>query len=462
MAEKAAGAVVANQPDEEEDRDQPQNLGRSRERDPFADAFKAAEKQLAGDTKPAKPKKPAAKDDDGDEEDEPAPAKKKPQQKPAKAKEEAPDDDEDEGEDDPAPRRRSGEAAKSAKPSDDRAAAGDEKKPEAKPKEPLKAKDWWSNERRSSFAYQPRHVQEAWLDEAPAPNQNWPTEVQEVFARQPREAQEAMLGINQEITRGYTEKFQALAAERKLAEGIRAVPTPEQRTMMQQRGLNEVQTFTALMRLQEQSARDPVGYVRDFIMRNKIDPRTVLGNEAGGGENSQGNPPRADIRSDPAFRSLQAELNAIKAERMEEVRRRDEENDRKLSGELSGVLAETDEDGNPAYPYARLLQAQMAHILTTNPEQFDSMGVRDRFVTAYQLALKEFPELLPPPKAAKPTRADERDDEDPAEPDEGDEDEAKLKKAATKKSRRPAAASHDRGDPFDVAFRKAEKRLGQR
>ena len=58
--------------------------------------------------------------------------------------------------------------------------------------------------------------------------------------------------------------------------------------------------------------------------------------------------------------------------------------------------------------------------------------------------------------------ADDRDDEDQADPDDEDEEAEKLKRAATKKSKRPTAASQDRGDPFDRAFRKAEKRLGQR
>jgi hypothetical protein len=477
MTEKPAGAVAENQHDDGDDEDR-RDLGRSRERDPFAAAFKKAEKQLSGPEKAPK-SKPKAKaavaddddDDDDDQGDRHVPAKKKPQVKaPAKkpVRDEAEDedddlDDDDEGDDEPKSRR-NGEAARSGEKrggADKGKEDGD--KPESKAKEPLKPKDWWSQDRRRSFPYQQREVQETWLAEAPAAPEHWPEESKALFAKQPREAQEVMMTIHQSMARGYDEKFTALATERKLAEAVKQVPNETQRAFMQKRGLNEAQVFSALMRLQDQSQRDPVGYIRDFIMRNKLDPRSVLGKSDGaGGEGGDGEQPRqADVESHPAYRTLKQEVEAMKAAQMEDARRRDEEADRRISSEMSAVLAETDEGGNPAYPYARLLQAEMARILTADPERFDALSTRDRFVTAYQLALEGFPEIPAPQKAAKRKQADEPDEADTVDPDE-DEEEERLSRARTKKSKRPAAASRDRGDPFDRAFRKAEKQTGQR
>lgn len=457
MADDLSGAAATGQADDGEQGEERRDLGRSREKDPFAAAFKAAEKQLAGDEdKPAPKAKTKPKPEKGgkDEGDDVPPAKKKPA--PAAKEPDADDDDDEDGADEEErPQRRSQEAAKSG----DKTADG-EKRPAEKSKD-LKPKSWWSHDRRNSFAYQPRHVQEAWLDEAPAPPANWPEEARTRFAAVPRDAQEVLLDLHQSMARGYDEKFSALASERKMAETIRSIPTPEQRHLMQQRGLDEVKTFSALMKAQEASMKDPVGYVRDFIMKNKIDPRHILGSEGGAGGDGAGSPaPQADIRSHPVVQALQAEVSAMKAAQMEEARRRDKENDRRIEAEMSGVLAEKDEGGDPAYPYVRVLAATMAQILSADPEKYDSMGTRDRFVTAYQLALEVFPELQPTPKAAKAHQSDEPD-ESAAEPDDEDEEE-KLRRAATKKSRRPAAASRERGDPFDAAFRKAEKKLGQR
>lgn len=471
MTDRPASAAPANGADDDHEDDQPAPRRAKKGEDAkFLAAFEAAEKALGGNDKPKAKSKPKAKveddddDDDEDEDEKPArPAKKKPA-KPSK-KEVADDDDEDdEDDDDFVARNRQSESGKQPKDGEKKPAKAAEKPAEKDKdgKEPLKPKGWWSHERRSSFNYQPRHVQEQWLEEAPAPNAHWPEEFKERFASVPREAQEILLEQSQSLERGFNEKFQALNAERKLAETIKSAITPQQRQMMQQRGLDEGRTFQALMHLQEQSMRDPVGYARDFIMRNKLDPRAILGNAGGeGGENGQNPAPAADIASHPTVRALQAEVQAMKAAQMEDARRRDEENDRKIETDMSGVLAETDDEGNPAYPYARLLAAPMAQILLADPAKYDAMGVRERFVTAYNLALKDFPELQPPPKAAKSSKKADEPDED-ADPDEEDEEEVKLKRAATKKSKRPAATSQSREDSWGKAFRRAEKQLGQR
>jgi len=460
MSDRQDGAAPASQPndgDDAEEASREERLGRSREKDPFAAAFKKAEKQLDGGKKPSK-----SEDDDDEEDGKPARRQPKKQaSRPAddEADEDA-DDEDDDGEDEKPAKRRETEAAK--QPRDEKKPAVKSKEAEADGRETLKAKDWWSHDKRNSFGYQPKHVQQAWLEEAPAPPGHWPTEMKDNFGKMPREAQEAWLSQSQTLERGFSDKFQALAAERKIAETIRSIPSPEQRQFMQQRGLDEVKTFAALMKAQEASTKDPVGYVRDFIMRNKIDPRHILGSEGGAGGDGAGSPaPQADIRSHPVVQALQAEVSAMKAAQMEEARRRDKESDRRIETEMSGVLAEKDEGGDPAYPYVRVLASTMAQILSADPEKYDSMGTRDRFVTAYQIALEQFPELQSHRKAAKPAPADEQDDEDRADPEE-DEDDAKLKRAATKKSSRPKPASHDRGDPFTTAFNKAQKQLGQR
>lgn len=438
MADPISPATAADtQQDSDEDEEsaagEREPVRRTRHADAFADAFEAAEKELEpGAKKPAKPNAKAAEPEE----------KAKPEPRPT-------------------PKRQADPEADDA---DDDAEDGD--RPTAAKSERLEPKSYWPRDRRDSFAYQPRSVQEAWLAEAPAPPVHWPQDMKDNFGRQPREAQEAWLTQSQHLERGYSQRFEQLAGERKLAEGIRSAVSPQQRALMQERGLDEVGVFGALMRLQQQSMEDPIGYIRDFATKNRIDLHALVGDpaSAGGQQNGQnGAPMQADISSHPAYRALKAEFDALKGTVTNDLQQRQQEQERRIAEDMDRVLAERNEGGDPAYPFVRVLAGTMAEILERNPERYGSMGIRDRFVEAYNIALESFPELKPVQRPAqpKPSPADELDEDD-ADPE--DEAEAeKLKKAATKKSRTPQSApGNGRGDPFARAFSRAEKQVGHR
>lgn len=441
LASGPASATTDEKPDASADaraaqREQEHPIRKTRHEDKIADAFEKAERQLEARDRPDEPK-PRAKAKE--------PAETKPASKKAEKPEPKDDGDEaDEGDDEP-----------DAAP-----------KPAAKPQR-LEPKAYWSREKRDGFTYLPREVQERLLEEAPAAVEHWSQELKDSFAKQPREAQEFLLTRSQDMERGYQQKLQSLAGDRKLIEGVRSAPTPQQRALMQQRGMDEAAVFSALLRHQQHSMDDPIGYVRDFITRNRIDPRAILG-EGGevGQQNGQTAPTvQADITSHPAYRALKAEFDALKGTVTSDLQRRSEDHDRQLAAEMDSILAETNDGGDPAYPFTRLLAGTMAEILDGDPERYRSMGTRDRFVEAYNLALESFPELKALHQTAqpKPKPADEPAEDD-ADADEAAEQE-RLKRAASKKSRTPQAAPPSDGDKdqrFRKAFGRAEKQLGLR
>lgn len=455
--------------------------------DPFADAFEAAEAEVEGEPEPAPAKKsPAkAKTKTDAEADEPAEAAKGPAKQKAKKPEkgakkpdgnEAGEDrgegDEDGPEDvgDDVPAKVAKKAAGKDAP-DAAAKPAVEKKAAATP-EPLVAKAYWPKEKRDAFQYMAREVQERLLAEAPEPHAHWSDDQKSAFARLPRDAQEVVLVQAQEIERGYGQKFQALANERKLAEGIRnAVPANLRKTMAE-RGLDEVGVFATLLKYQQQSMQDPVGYIRQFIATNRIDPRRLFaapqpGGE-GGGDLQPGQPgsapPQADLRSHPVLAAMLAEISALKDAVTGDRKQRELDDDRRRNDEMSKALAETDEGGNSRYPYIRLLADPMAQIIESDPERYGSMGVKEQIADAYRRALQQYPELTPPTLVAKPApqaAADEPDEDEDAEAEREAEAE-KLKKASTKKSKTPQTAPSMGGDPFARAFSRAERQIGHR
>lgn len=407
-------------------------------RDPFTAAFNAAKDEIEGTEKPekskAKPKeKPAPKREERAEEAEPEKKPARAAQKPVEA-----DDDEEAGED-----------------------ADEEKPAPERSKGPVEPKKFWSEKRKEAFRFQPREVQEAWLNEDPAPNERWPTEIKEQFATLPREAKEILLTQLNEADKGLGQKFQALAAERKLAEDIKAAVPAYMRAHMQQRGLSEPQVFAKLMQYQHQAMTDPKGYVRQFIIQNKLNPAEVLGVAPQDGQTQPAQ--QADVTSHPAYQSLRAEYDALRQTVEREMEQRKQEENRRFASDFESVVSETDADGNSLYPYIRLLADPMARIIESDPEHFGSMGVKDRFATAYRLALEEFPELTPPKRTAKPQPADERDEAAHAKEEEKRAE--KLERALTPKSRTPQPtpkSSGKTGDPFEDAWNAARKQLGHR
>lgn len=498
MAEKLANTAAqkpANQAvgDEDDDGEGPRPGARpNKAHDAFGAAFDAADKELKGKAAADKPKAKVSAEDDEPAEDEEKAPRKAPKAKAKPAAEEG-DGESDETAADkkrPSPDKTAPKKAAKAAEADTDAEADDkgaedddsgETKPAAKkkpvdeakdkPKGPLTAKPYWARERREAFPYQTREVQEAWLEEVPEPHAHWATEQKEVFAKQPRDVQEAWLNHTQDVERGYGRKFEALAAERKLAEGVRKAVTPEIRAQMEQHNLDEVGAFTGLLELQRQSVQDPINYVRRFIVRNKLDIRHFIPDENGEWPSGQDQaaPPQADITSHPVMQQMAAKLQALESKVQADEQKREEEQGREIDDDLGRILAERDEAGEPRYPYIRLVADRMAQIIDSDPEQYRSMSRAEQLAASYALALKAYPELPQPKrtakKAADPAPVEEQDDEDEADDADFEEEDAataKLKAAATKKSKTPLSAPGKSGDPFARAFSRAEKAIGSR
>jgi hypothetical protein len=282
----------------------------------------------------------------------------------------------------------------------------------------------------------PKHIQEEWLAEAPKPDQRWSEEEKAAFAKIPAEGQELVLERQQALERGYGDKFQALANERKLAEDIRNSVPPQLRAYMEQRGISEAQAAGKLFQLQHQALSDPIGYVRQFISQNKINPLDIIPNDAQPGQNSQPSQ-QADPRSHPAFQAMAAENAQLKRSIAMEQQQRAEYQNQRASAELQEALSEKDDDGNSRFPFIRLLADPMAQLIESEPDRFGALSVRERFAAAYHQAIEDFPELSALRMTAPKAKADE------PEADKADSEEreraAKLERAITPKSRAPQA-----------------------
>ncbi len=429
--------------------------------DQLAKAFNDAKEELdakAAASKPGpKPGSKRAAPAEDDEDEKPAPK--------AKAKPEAESDGK--AKKDTSYAKDADAQAKTEKKADEKGedeAVAEKKPAKEEPKKPVEPKKYWSEKRKEAFRFQPREVQEQWVEEDPAPNDRWPTETKEAFAALPREAKEVVLAQLTEFERGVTQKFQSLAAERKLAEDIKAAVPAVMRQYMTQRGMNEPQVFSRLIALQQESMNDPAGYVRKFIASNNIKPSDIYQMEDGQSPTGQLQPQQqADIKSHPAFQALAAEYEQLRQSIDQDRQQRAQEEDRRFRTEFDGVMSETDGEGNSLYPYIRLLAEPMAQIIESDPEHFSSMGVKERFSTAYRLALQDFPELASPKRTAKtaPPPADERVEEPAAHAETEDKRAAALDKAITPKSKSMVTTPSAKGkiDSIDAAIASAKKQI---
>lgn len=412
-------------------------------RDPFTAAFNASQDELRG------------VDDDPDDEPapkpvkKPAPAKKEPEPeaKPKKEPKPKPAEAEDDAEDEPEAEAEAEEPAEKV-----------EAKPEKKATGPLEPKKWWASRKRDAFLRMPRHIQESWLAEAPKPDQRWTADEKASFEKMPVEAQELVLARHQEFERGYGEKFETLAKERKLAEEVRKAVPPQLRTLMDQRGLTEAQVLNKLAQQQLFALQDPKGYARKFLADAKINPLDVFQFDAEGQPVAQPQQQAApDIRAHPDYQAMAAELQQLREER-QKLAATDEE---RFSAEFESLLNETDGEGNSPYPFIRVLAGAMATIIENEPDRYSGLSLKDRLAASYFEALEDFPELSAIQMTApKPAPADEPKPKSADSDGEG-ERVAKLEKAVTPKSRAPAPASapNTAGDPFEQAWASARKSL---
>lgn len=416
-------------------------------RDPFTAAFNKAQDELRGEDEPEEVEKPAPKPKKA-----PEPAKKaaEPEEKPAKRADPKP-----EAKDEP------DEDAIAEKVAEKLA----ETKPEPKERGPLEPKNWWSGRKRDAFARMPQHIKEAWLAEAPTPDQRWTAEQKAAFDKLPIEAKELVLERHQEFERGFGEKFEGLAKERKLAEDIRKAVPPQLRTLMDQRGLSEAQVLNKLAQQQIHALQDPKGYARKFLADAGINPLDLVQIDAEGkpviSQPQHQSQAAQNIRAHPEYQQMAARLQQLE----EQAQKLAETDDQRFAADFDGLLSETDSEGNSLYPFIRVLAGAMATIIENDPDRYSGLSLRDRLAAAYYEALEDFPELSAIQMTApKPAKADEPK---PATADSDGESErvAKLEAAVTPKSRAPAlapAGSATSGDPFEQAWQSAKKALGKR
>jgi hypothetical protein len=439
-------------------------------RDPFSAAFNEAQDELRGvededdevepEPAPAPKKKPAPKPEKKAEAEEKAP-EKKPAPKP-EAAEEAEEDDEEEESEAEAPKAEK----KIEKPEPVKAEV---KEPEPKEKGPLEAKKYWPSRRREAFRFQPRHVQEAWLAEVPKADQRWSEEQKTAFEKLPLEGKELLLERHQEFERGYGEKFEGLAKERKLIEEVQKAVPPQMRTIMEQRGITESQMLAKLAQQQLFAWANPKGYIAKFIQDSKINPADLFPRPAEGEQPTtqhaapqQDNPAALDIRTHPHFQAMAARVRELEEAQTKAA----ESDDERFTAEFNGLLSEADGEGNSLYPFIRVLAGPMATIIENDSDRFDGLSIRDRLAAAYYQALEDFPELtaIYMTAPASETKVDEPVVKPVADSSGESERLAKLEKAVTPKSQAPAMASASSAsdDPFEKAFQSAKKQLGKR
>ena len=296
---------------------------------------------------------------------------------------------------------------------EEKPAEGEKKEPEDKAKDeakeekkgPLEPKKYWSTRKKDAFKYLPRQTQEAWLEEAPAPDQRWTAEQKEAFSKIQRDGQELILERAQEMERGYGEKFRKLADDSKLAEEIRNAIPDEYKEYFNSRNITPAKAFSQLIALQKMASDDPVAYAKKFITDYRLNPADIFAVDQEGKViiKPSRTEPLADITSHPEYRALKQRLQQSEAQLQAAL---EAENARR-AGEVESLIGDIGEDGNPRFPFIRLVGEHMARIIESESDRFDGLSPRDTLQIAYNLALEDFPELKALQAAAPKPRIDE-------------------------------------------------------
>lgn len=226
---------------------------------------------------------------------------------------------------------------------------------------------------------------------------HWPQKRRDAFQRYATANPDFVrdwLDHTKELEGEFTRKSQEHAEHRKFAETVRELFAPEQRQVMQQNGVSEVDAIKWLTQLDGYARRDPAGYAKWFMQQAGLTPQQLFP-EFGQAtaQNGQGDPADADWQ-DPDVIKLREELGSLKAQQsqyqawiqQQETAQR-HERQQTINRTIQQFVESKDESGSPLYPHFAEVEDRMAWELNNNPElQSLPIGV-EKLKAAYDLAV---------------------------------------------------------------------------
>lgn len=274
----------------------------------------------------------------------------------------------------------------------------------------------------------------------------WTDERKALFAKQPREVQEAMLAMGKEWETGFNKKFEELAGQRKIAEGVNKLFTPELREQARRAGLDEVGAISRLIAMQQEYNTNPAAYIGRMLKHSGIDPRVFIqGQDAG---RTEADPTQAALM--PILQPLVQKIQALEAYQANVLRERQDVEATANSNAITEFAGATD-----SYPHFARVADAMAEIIANDPRLRAMGSVKQKLETAYEMAVWSDPDLraeLISAEAQKRISAMEQDRQS-----------ERVAAAATVKPLKPGShAKSEAITDFRSAHRAALRELGRR
>jgi hypothetical protein len=209
--------------------------------------------------------------------------------------------------------------------------------------------------------------------EALEPMNHWPAEFKDDFASMEPEAQHFMMRRYKEMEADYTKKTQGVAALRKRSEALDEILAPH-RDKFARAGMDDVAAVRQLMAANEFLQKDP---------QNAI---AWLANQYGVNVGAIGDDPAAeDEYADPQVKALQQQVNQLTGFIQNQQTQQQQSVQQSTQSLIDQFAAETDANGNPAYPHFEKVRSVMG--------TFISNGNAPDLKSAYEMAVYADPEL---------------------------------------------------------------------
>lgn len=243
--------------------------------------------------------------------------------------------------------------------------------------------------------------------------QHWPAERKQAFQGLPDDAKRAMLAMARDLEGGFTRKSQEVGDKVKYADAVRGLFSPEMRQQLAHVGTDEVGFIQYLTRLQQMSARDPVGYIRYAMDSLRVSPEHLFPQSpktqqpATQQAKSADEAELDDLLKDPAVKAMEAKLahlegwkNEQESREADAARRRDEaarnqyaQHVQSIQNAVSQFRQSLDDNGQLKFPHFDVVSRQMGALMDTDPEIAAMPDGPAKLEAAYDRAVWAIPSL---------------------------------------------------------------------
>ena len=232
---------------------------------------------------------------------------------------------------------------------------------------------------------------------------HWPEADKQAFAALPPEGQSIVKRLAKDLEGGFTRKSQELGDKARYADAVRGLIDEPTRHQIASSGLNEVQYFAYLDRLQKFAAQDGPGYVKWAMQNLGVSPEQ-LGIPAKQPDQAATQASELDaLLSDPKVKQLESELAQLKGiaspDKMREVvqavlsEHMASHQRQSLQGIAASFRNAQSDDGQLLYPHFDTVQRHMGALMDADPELARMPDSPEKMKAAYEMAVYARPDL---------------------------------------------------------------------